>query len=250
MRTPASFDTDSSTARSRPGTTSIMMNALGICTSPRILTLRAAKLKPHLTALAGCSTPEYPTGGMIIAGCASGPSTERFRQRFAAMHPAHFRPFQDLWASSIGLGTYLGESDDATDARYAEAVESALAHGCNVFDTAINYRCQRSERALRRTVAALLSAGRVARDEFILCTKGGYLPFDGHVPADPGRYVVQTVLEPGLASYEDLVAGCHCLSPAYLDYTLRTSLRNLQVESVDVYFLHNPEPQLEEIDRD
>ena len=192
----------------------------------------------------------YATRNMTIAGCASGPSTERFRQRFAALHPAHFRPFQDLWASSIGLGTYLGESDDATDARYAEAVESALAHGCNVFDTAINYRCQRSERALGRSFAALLGAGRVAREEFILCTKGGYLPFDGHVPADPGRYMIQTVLEPGLASYEDLVAGCHCLSPAYLDHTLRTSLRNLQVESVDVYFLHNPEQQLEAIDRE
>jgi aryl-alcohol dehydrogenase-like predicted oxidoreductase len=118
-----------------------------------------------------------------------------------------------------------------------------------VLDTAINYRCQRSERAIGRTLAALIHEGSLSRDEVILCTKGGYLPFDNEVPADPGRYVADTILNPGLASYEDIVAGCHCLTPRYLAESLDTSLKNLRVETIDVYYLHNPEQQLDEVDR-
>ncbi len=182
------------------------------------------------------------------AGLASREGTERFRQRCAA-EAAHFRPLQEWWASSIGLGTYLGDADEATDRRYGEAVHAALACGCNVFDTAINYRCQRSERVLGRALAEAISRRDTSRDEILLCTKGGYLPFDGAVPRDPARYVTETVLEPGLASYEEIVAGCHCLAPAYLDHALRTSLSNLQVAAVDVYYLHNPEEQLAAVDR-
>ena len=184
---------------------------------------------------------------MALPGTASPSATERFRQRFAAADPSHFRALQDLWVSSIGLGTYLGDANDETDARYREAIEAAFAHGCNVVDTAINYRCQRSERVIGATLASLTDAGTLSRDEVLVCTKGGYLPFDGSVPAQPERYVVETVIEAGLASYDEIVAGCHCLTPAYLDHALRTSLANLRVETLDVYYLHNPEQQLDEV---
>ena len=185
----------------------------------------------------------------MIHGVASASATERFRQRFASLHPSHFRPLQDLWVSSIGLGTYLGDADDRTDARYAEAIRAALVSGCNLLDTAINYRCQRSERTIGAVLDALIAEGAVSREEVILCTKGGYLPFDGEVPADPGRYLVETVIKAGLAAYDEIVAGCHCLSPAYLDHCLAASLANLRVQAIDVYYLHNPEQQLDEIDR-
>src|SRR5215207_2663754 len=52
---------------------------------------------------------------------ATGAGTERFRERFAdALTEDFFRPFAgSLNASSIGIGTYLGECDDADDASYA-----------------------------------------------------------------------------------------------------------------------------------
>ena len=186
---------------------------------------------------------------MAITGVASSSATEQFRQRFASCHPSHFRLLQDLWASSIGLGTYLGDSNDATDELSAQALRTAVARGCNVIDTAINYRCQRSERTIGRTLERLLAEGCVAREEVILCTKGGYLPFDNAVPQNPARYVLETVVNTGLAAYDEIVAGCHCLAPAYLDHALKTSLANLRVQTIDVYYLHNPEQQLEEVDR-
>ena len=60
----------------------------------------------------------------------------------------HFREVHGLWLSSIGLGTYLGRNDQTTDDLYRRAAVRSVETGCNVLDTAINYRCQRSERSL------------------------------------------------------------------------------------------------------
>src|SRR5689334_19472369 len=71
---------------------------------------------------------------------------ERFRERFVA----DFYRTSPLGVaiSSIGLGTYLGEANEEDDAAYVDAARRAMAAGINVVDTAINYRCQRSERAV------------------------------------------------------------------------------------------------------
>jgi len=65
----------------------------------------------------------------------------------------------ELWFSSIGLGTYLGEPDDAADGEYVDAISSALRSGINVLDTAINYRHQRSERNMGTALARLIRDG-------------------------------------------------------------------------------------------
>ena len=83
---------------------------------------------------------------MTLPGYATREDTTTYQQRFSStLAPAHFRESLGLKLSSIGFGTYLGEADDATDAQYAEAISRVLARGCNVLDTAINYRHQRSE---------------------------------------------------------------------------------------------------------
>ena len=88
---------------------------------------------------------------MPIDGWATFEGTARYRERFREVAAAdHFRKRQDLWLSSIGVGTYLGDADDETDARYAEAVTRAVELGANVIDTAANYRFQRSERSIER----------------------------------------------------------------------------------------------------
>lgn len=185
-----------------------------------------------------------------VVGCATEDGTTRYHRRQHQCHSSHVRRFEGLSASSIGVGTYLGDPDARTDEQYAGAIEAALQRGCNVIDTAINYRCQRSERVIGKTLERLVRQGRIARDEVLLCTKGGYLPFDGAFPADPQRYVLETFLQPGILPYDEFVAGCHCLDPRYLDHQLTTSLKNLRLETIDVYYLHNPEQQLEEVPRD
>jgi aryl-alcohol dehydrogenase-like predicted oxidoreductase len=157
---------------------------------------------------------------------------------------------QALTLSSIGLGSYLGEADAADDARYRAAAAEAVRLGCNFIDTAINYRFQRSERALGEAVGDLLGRREALREELVVASKGGYVPFDGGPPADPAAWFHQTFVRAGIAGVHDLVAGCHCMTPAYLEHQLDCSRRNLGLECLDIYYLHNPEQQLDEISRD
>lgn len=189
--------------------------------------------------------------GKVIAGRATLDGTRRFAARAQAAS-GHFREAVGLGLSlsSIGLGTYLGEDDAARDAGYEEAVAAALTSGVNVFDTAINYRGQRSERAIGRAIAAAVAAGRAARDEVFVSTKGGYLPHDAEDPRKPQRYVSETFLEPGIAPRDEIAQGCHCMAPAYLEDQIDRSLANLGLETIDLYYLHNVETQLEEVGRE
>ena len=188
-------------------------------------------------------------GGML-AGHATPDGTSRYVQRFAGRMPAeHFREIPDgVHASTLGLGTYLGREDDVTDSLYRRAVTRALERGVNVLDTAVNYRHQRSERAIGAALAAAVEKGQLARDEVVVATKGGYLAFDGEVPADARGYFVSTYVRTGIIQTGDVV-GSHCMTPRYLLDQLERSRANLGLETLDVYYIHNPETQLDEVER-
>jgi aryl-alcohol dehydrogenase-like predicted oxidoreductase len=186
---------------------------------------------------------------VLIPGFATPEGTARFRDRFAATLSGHFREMQGLWLSSIGLGTYLGEPDAACDERYRQAVTCALGLGTNVFDSAINYRHQRSERAIGAALSSLLADRKLKRDEIFLASKGGFLSFDGDEPDDPSAYFHTKFLQSGLVRPEDVAAGCHVMSPRFLENQIETSRRNLGVETMDLYYLHNPETQLRDVSR-
>lgn len=182
---------------------------------------------------------------MALPGFATLDATTRYRERFkgrAAQN--HFRLEEDLWLSSIGIGTYLGNPDHDTDERYVDAVMHAVELGANVIDTAANYRFQRSERSIGHALKILVKERGFSRDEILVCTKGGYLPFDGAPPQDVRQYVEETFLRPGIATIADIAGGSHCMTPAYLQNQLDQSLRNLGLECIDVYYVHNPESQL------
>lgn len=187
---------------------------------------------------------------MALAGFATAEGTSRYAQRFAAQAaPGHFRKRNSLTLSSLGIGTYLGEPDAATDADYVRAVSRALELGLNVVDTAINYRFQRSERSIGAALAELVAAAKLARDEVVVSTKAGFLTPDGDYPPDPAAYFTREYIQPGILRVEEVVGGMHCLAPAYLENQLDRSLKNLGLSTVDVFYLHNPETQLQAIPR-
>jgi aryl-alcohol dehydrogenase-like predicted oxidoreductase len=148
------------------------------------------------------------------------------------------------------MGSYLGKDDDATDDGYAASVRGALALGVNVIDTAINYRNMRSERALGRGLAEAFAAGEAAREEVFFCTKAGYVPFDGAVPRDARKYIFETYVQSRLAMPSDVVSGCHCMTPDYLHDQIARSLLNTGLDAIDLFYVHNPEQQLDEISLD
>lgn len=189
----------------------------------------------------------------MIAGYATPEGTAAYRRRVAPAASEHFRSLAGCALSSVGFGTYLGAEDPATDRLYRDAAIRALELGANLIDSAINYRYQRSERAIGEALAQLIGSGRLRREEVAVATKGGFIPFDGAPPTSRDQYVgyiLETFVGPGVVRTEDIAVGCHCMTPAYLRHQLDTSRRNLGLECLDVYYVHSPEMQLQEIGRE
>jgi aryl-alcohol dehydrogenase-like predicted oxidoreductase len=187
----------------------------------------------------------------MLAGFATALGTARYRDRFPELKEAgHFRQtlhapgVSELWLSSLGIGTYLGDPTDAADRSYTEAIATAVRSGINVLDTAINYRHQRSERNVGAALSSLIESGKFSRDEVLVCSKAGYLPFDSDMPVDAVGYLRREYLASGIADAGEIVGGSHCISPGYLSNQLDRSRRNTGLDTIDVFYLHNPETQL------
>jgi aryl-alcohol dehydrogenase-like predicted oxidoreductase len=176
--------------------------------------------------------------------------TRAFRERHAAGKADDAYTLAGrLTLSSLGLGTYLGRPDDDTDARYEEAIAAAIRGGVNVLDTAANYRQRRSERLIGRALRRLFDAGEVSRSELLIASKAGFVPMDAQQPKDPLAFFRGRTVGRGLARDDELRCGCHCIAPRYLRATLEESLHDLGLATLDVFFVHNPESQLQELDR-
>lgn len=166
---------------------------------------------------------------------------------FAKKH-ANFKAALDLSISSIGMGTYLGNADPVSDGKYAASVQRALELGINVFDSAINYRFQRSERNVGAGLKKAFDAGAAAREQVFVSTKGGFVSGDWGPPTK--EWFEAEFLKPGVIKIEDIVAGAHCMTPAYLKHQVDRSRENLGLETIDLYYVHNPETQIEHVGAD
>ncbi len=157
---------------------------------------------------------------MPIAGRATAAGTARYAARFdlglepgQQGLPGHFRSGLGLTMSSIGAGTYLGDPSDAVDEGYRAALSEAVRRACNVLDTAVSYRAQRSELAVGQVVAALIASGAATREELVIASKGGFIAYHLVRPASPSDYIYEKFLAAGIIEPEDLAGGIHCIAP-------------------------------------
>jgi aryl-alcohol dehydrogenase-like predicted oxidoreductase len=152
----------------------------------------------------------------------------------------HFREFQELMLSSLGIGTYLGEPDSYTDSLVEEAIFNSVSSGfVNVIDTAINYRFQKAERAVGRALKKLLESQIIKRDAFFVSTKNGYLTQDGDRPIDFWTYIHREFVKPGVLKPEDIAGDVHSMSLSFLRSQFERSLANLGLECLELMYLHN-----------
>jgi aryl-alcohol dehydrogenase-like predicted oxidoreductase len=202
--------------------------------------------------ISGLAPPVTPAAGRG-ARQANTAGTQRYAERAWEGLDDFRRPFpRKLTVSALGIGSYLGDCTDEEDQRYRSSVREALTSGVNVVDTASNYRCQRSERAVGQAVVEAIAAGDVRRDEILVCTKGGYVSLDGAPPASREEYeqwMEKELFAPGIVGRDEVVRGGHSLAPSFLAHQLAQSRTNLGLATIDVYYLHNPEEQLLALDR-
>jgi len=140
----------------------------------------------------------------------------------------------DLTVSRIGFGCY--RVDDETP-EHREALVNALEAGCTLIDTSTNYTDGRSERLVGSVLAGLAGGGRLPRESVVIVSKIGYVQGQNLALAEE-REAAGTPF-PEMVKYMD---GCwHCIHPAFLRDQLTRSLDRLQLETLDVCLVHNPE---------
>lgn len=166
-------------------------------------------------------------------------ATRAYAEARPGLHPGHFRPFGEARLSSLGVGTWMGDTSAATDAAYVDAIVHAVLGGLNVVDTAINYRAMRSERAVGTALRRLASLG-VARGAVFVATKGGFVTHDAADSRGAAAYVREQYLDRGLVDAAAAHRG-HCVDARFVRAQLAQSLANLRLSHVDLYSLHNPE---------
>lgn len=180
-----------------------------------------------------------------IAGFATMEGTDGFAKR-ADSRQDFYTMANDLIFSSLGLGTFRKEPyrEENYMKSYEESVIEGIKNGCNVIDTAINYRYQESEKEVGRALKKLFSAGHAKRDELIVCSKAGFIPLEFPFPSNPYAWIEKEMLANELATKEEIIIDQHCLSIPFLEWSLERSLENLGLETLDIFYVHNPETQL------
>ena len=197
-----------------------------------------ANLAPALDARTGAA-PDQARAGIAarLAGRATAERTAARAARFVAAGLAQgYGPLGStgLTVSRLGFGCY--RVDDETPDHRAALIQ-ALLDGCNLIDTSTNYMDGESERLVGSVLAELSRDGRVAREEVVVVSKIGYVQGQNLALAKE-REAAGTPF-PEMVKYMD---GCwHCIHPEFLQDQLARSLERLQLESLDVCLLHNPE---------
>ncbi len=180
---------------------------------------------------------------IYIKGFASSEGTKKFRDIAIKKGKAylHFKEFDDLILSSIGMGTYLGDlsKEDDTDIENA-LYESVKSHAINVIDSAINYRAMKSEKSIGRSITRLVNDGIISRDEIFVSTKNGYITNDGDYPMlDVWEYIQRMYISTGIIKAEDISSGYNVLKPAYIEKCIERSRFNLKLDTIDLVYVHN-----------
>lgn len=187
----------------------------------------------------------------MISGYATAEGTAEFANAHPGVARNHFKQFMGMTLSSIGIGTYLGNVDDATDALVKDAVVKSVTLGANVIDTAINYRSQKAERSIGRAIVQLIEKGKAKRSHLFISTKNGYITNDGDSNEEFWQDVQNTLVKPGIIKSGDISSGYHCMTIPYLKDQLQRSLANLGLDCVDLMYLHNAaEGQLQDMTRE
>ncbi|MHB8568021.1 MAG: aldo/keto reductase [Nitrososphaerales archaeon] len=121
-----------------------------------------------------------------------------------------------------------------------EALKASIrSRAINVIDTAINYKFQKSERAIGRSLQTLITAGEISMEQVFVSSKNGYLAPDTEYSRGYQHYVNDELIESNIIIRSDIVDSSHCMTVPYLGHELERSRSNLQLETIDLVYLHN-----------
>ena len=150
----------------------------------------------------------------------------------------------NLKYSNLGIGTYLGDINEKIDKKIYKVLISSIENGINLIDTAPNYRCERSEKIVGRLVK------NVKRDKLVICTKVGFLPYSDVIPTNEKLFFTNKFIKSKIINPKDIYGDWQSFHPNYIEWQINESLKRLNTDYIDIYYLHNPEEILSYVNKD
>jgi aryl-alcohol dehydrogenase-like predicted oxidoreductase len=193
--------------------------------------------------LSSSSSASSSSPYQILEGYATPQGTKKYTEYSISQGKpiSHFKTFDNLHLSSIGMGTYLGQLSKEDDQAVEDAVYQSVKSGAvNVIDTAINYRAMRSEKSIGRALLHLVNDRIISRDQVFVSTKNGYITNDGDYPnVDVMEYIHRMYIQTEVITADDISSGYNVINPNYLAKCIEKSLMNMHVSTIDLVYIHN-----------
>ena len=169
----------------------------------------------------------------MISGHATAPATHKFLTNFSSLQRSKNK-LSGLTISAAGFGTYRTTISNSS---HRQALCHAVENGVNLIDTSANYGDGGSEELVGSVIEALINKGQIERESVIVVTKGGYLQGQ--------NFAISQQRKAELRPFPDLVEDGqgleHCIHPEFLADQISRSLTRLELETIDIFLLHNPE---------
>jgi aryl-alcohol dehydrogenase-like predicted oxidoreductase len=136
--------------------------------------------------------------------------------------------------SACGFGTYRV---DYRVREHFDSLEYALLSGINLIDSSSNYSDGGSEMLIGNVLKKLIENGRIKREEIVLVTKGGYIQGKSYEAAKRKKEKGEIFKE--IVEYSEGL--WHSIHPDFIREQIKLSLERMNVDTIDLYLLHNPE---------
>ena len=179
----------------------------------------------------------------ILDGYATPDGTKKYAEYAISQGKprSHFKSFDNLHLSSLGMGTYLGQLSEEDDQAVENAVYQSVRSGAvNVIDTAINYRAMKSEKSIGKALLRLVNDAIISRDQIFVSTKNGYITNDGDYPnIDVMEYMHRMYIQTEVITADDISSGYNVIKPSYLARCIDKSLTNMHLSTIDLVYIHN-----------
>lgn len=138
---------------------------------------------------------------------------------------------------TVSICGFGGYRIDNGVSQHKNALELALTSGINLVDTSSNYSDGGSETLVGKVINKLVSENKIDAENIVVVSKGGYIQGANlklAVEREQSGKPFTEVVKCG----QDL---WHCISPDFLENQITLSLQRLNLKTIDVYLLHNPE---------
>jgi aryl-alcohol dehydrogenase-like predicted oxidoreductase len=166
-----------------------------------------------------------------ISGKATAQATQAYHARFDNQTPNLLNGWR---VSAAGFGGYRVAAGIEP---HAAALRYALRSGVNLIDTSANYADGGSEQLVGQVLGELIQAGELAREAVVVVSKAGYLQGQNYAASQERR--AAGTPWPDLVQISEGLE--HCIHPDFLADQITRSLARLNLQTLDVLLLHNPE---------